>query len=120
MVRVFQAIGSPRYPHEEQWLRDVGRRAYDRGHDPAGGRRQLAAIRASGDRRAALAGVRVPTLVLHGDADPLIRPSGGRATAAAVPGSRLVIYPGMGHDLPRPLWPEMIAEITTLTGARST
>ncbi|MEV4516221.1 alpha/beta hydrolase [Dactylosporangium sp. NPDC049525] len=116
MVRVFRVIGSPRYPHEEQWLRDVGRRAYVRGHDPAGGRRQLAAIRASGDRRAGLAGVRVPTLVLHGEADPLIRVSGGRATAAAVPGARLVVYPGMGHDLPRPLWPEMIGEIGTLTG----
>jgi pimeloyl-ACP methyl ester carboxylesterase len=116
MVRVFRVIGSPRYPHEEQWLRDVGRRAYDRGHDPAGGRRQLAAIRASGDRREGLAGVRVPTLVLHGSADPLIRPAGGRATAAAVPGARLVVYPGMGHDLPRPLWPELIGEIGTLTG----
>ncbi|UWZ59890.1 alpha/beta fold hydrolase [Dactylosporangium aurantiacum] len=116
MVRVFRAIGSPRYPVEEQWLRDVGRRAYDRGHDPAGARRQLAAIRASGDRRPGLAGVRVPTLVLHGDADPLVRVSGGRATAAAVPGARLVVYPGMGHDLPRPLWPEFVGELGALTG----
>lgn len=116
MVRVFRAIGSPRYPLEEQWLRDVGRRAYDRGHDPAGARRQLAAIRASGDRRPGLAGVRVPTLVLHGDADPLVRVSGGRATAAAVPGARLVVYPGMGHDLPRALWPAMVGELCALTG----
>lgn len=117
MVRVFRVIGSPGYPHNEEWLRDVGGRAYDRGHDPAGARRQLAAIRASGDRRPGLAGVRVPTLVLHGAADPLIRPAGGRATAAAVPGARLVVYPGMGHDLPYPLWPAMIGEIGDLTGA---
>jgi pimeloyl-ACP methyl ester carboxylesterase len=116
MVRVFTAIGSPAYPRDEQWLRDVGRRAFDRAHDPAGPRRQLAAIRASGDRRAALRSVTAPTLVVHGDADPLIRPAGGRATAAAVPGARLVLYPGMGHDLPRPLWPAMLDEIGTLTG----
>ncbi len=118
MVRVFRVIGSPAYPRNEDWLRDVGSRAYDRGHDPAGGRRQLAAIRASGDRRPGLAGVRVPTLVLHGAADPLIRPAGGRATAAAVPGARLVVYPGMGHDLPHPLWPSITGEIADLAAAR--
>jgi len=98
MVRVFRVIGSPGYPLDVDWLREIGRRAYDRSHDPAGGYRQLAAINASGDRRAGLALVRIPTLVLHGDADPLVRPSGGRATAAAVPGARLVTYPGMGHN----------------------
>jgi pimeloyl-ACP methyl ester carboxylesterase len=111
MVRVFRVIGSPRYPLDEDWLRDVGRRAYDRCHDPAGAQRQLAAIYASGDRRARLAQVRAPTLVLHGEADPLVRPAGGRATAAAVPGARLITYPGMGHNLPLELWPAMVAEI---------
>jgi pimeloyl-ACP methyl ester carboxylesterase len=53
----------------------------------------------------------VPTLVLHGEADPLIGVSGGRATAAAVPGARLVTFPGMGHDLPEALWPEFVAQI---------
>jgi pimeloyl-ACP methyl ester carboxylesterase len=115
MVRVFRAIGSPAYPPDETWLRDIGRRAFDRGHDPAGVRRQLAAILASGDRRAGLSRVRVPTLVLHGDADPLVRLPGGRATAAAVPGARLVVYRGMGHDLPRALWPTMIDEFLALT-----
>ncbi|MEV4139140.1 alpha/beta fold hydrolase [Dactylosporangium sp. NPDC049742] len=117
MLQVFTAIGSPAYPRDEAWLRDVGRRAYDRGHDPAGARRQLAAIRASGDRRPGLATVRVPTLVVHGDADPLIRVAGGRATAAAVPGARLVVHPGMGHDLPRPLWTPILDEIGALTAA---
>jgi pimeloyl-ACP methyl ester carboxylesterase len=111
MVRVFRVIGSPGYPLDVDWLREIGRRAYDRSHDPAGGYRQLAAINASGDRRAGLALVRVPTLVLHGDADPLIRLSGGRATAAAVPGARLVTYPGMGHNLPAELWPVIVDEI---------
>jgi pimeloyl-ACP methyl ester carboxylesterase len=111
MVRVFRTIGSPGYQADEEWLRDTGRRAYDRCHDPAGIQRQLAAVNASGDRRPGLARVRVPTLVLHGQADPLVRPAGGAATAAAVPGARLVTYPGMGHDLPRELWPSMIDEI---------
>jgi pimeloyl-ACP methyl ester carboxylesterase len=111
LVEVFRAIGSPGYPLDEEWLRDVERRAYDRCHDPAGARRQLAAIQASGDRRGGLATVTVPTLVLHGEADPLVRPAGGRATAAAVPGARLVTYPGMGHNLPRELWTSVIDEI---------
>jgi len=55
--------------------------------------------------------VRVPTLVLHGEADPLVRAVGGRETAAAIPGARLVTFPGMGHDLPRELWPAIIDEI---------
>ncbi len=73
--------------------------------------RQTAAIMASPDRTAALAGVTVPTLVIHGLVDTLVKPSGGIATANAVPGSRLIMYPDMGHDLPRPRWSEIIAEI---------
>jgi pimeloyl-ACP methyl ester carboxylesterase len=112
MVHVFRTIGSPGYVHDEVWLREVGRQAYQRGRsDAAAVPRQLAAINASGDRRPQLAAVKVPTLVLHGDADPLVRPAGGRATAAAVPGARLVMYAGMGHDLPRELWPAMLTEI---------
>ncbi len=118
MVDVFRVIGSPGYRLDEDWLRELGRRSYDRSHDPAGALRQLAAIGASGDRRPGLAHIRVPTLVLHGEADPLIPPVGGRATAAAVPGARLVIYPGMGHHLPRELWPAMIDEISMLASTR--
>jgi len=114
MVRVFRVIGSPSYPRDEDWLRDVGRRAWDRGHDPAGGRRQLAAIVAAGDRRPWLARVQVPTLVLHGTADPLVRPVGGFATAATVPGARLVMYQGMGHDMPHHLWPQIVGEIAAI------
>jgi pimeloyl-ACP methyl ester carboxylesterase len=118
MGAVFTVIGSPGYPLERDFLAELGRRSYERGvADPMATRRQLAAMRASGDRRRALAGLRVPTLVLHGDADPLVRPAGGRATAAAIPGAKLVTYPGMGHDLPRPLWPRFQSEIAALAGA---
>lgn len=78
---------------------------------PAGTARQTAAIMASPDRTAGLGNVTVPTLVVHGLVDKLVKPSGGIATAAAVPGSTLVMYPDMGHDLPRPRWPEMVAAI---------
>jgi pimeloyl-ACP methyl ester carboxylesterase len=114
LASIFQIIGSPRYPKDEAWLREVGRQSYDRAHDPAGVARQLAAINASGDRRPGLAELRIPALVLHGAADPMVRPSGGRATAAAIPGARLVTYPGMGHDLPRALWSDMIAQIRSV------
>lgn len=113
-VGLFRTIGSPGYPTNEDWLRDAAGRAFDRAPAGRGGLRQLAAIRASGDRRSALAGVRVPTLVIHGDRDPMIQPAGGRATAAAIPGARLVTFPGMGHDLPAPLWPRFVAEIRAL------
>lgn len=73
--------------------------------------RQTAAIFGSRDRTTALHGVRTPTLVIHGLVDPLVRPSGGMATAKAVPGARLVMFPDMGHDLPSTRWAEMVEEI---------
>ncbi|MDN5858658.1 MAG: alpha/beta hydrolase [Pseudonocardia sp.] len=114
VVNTFRTIGSPGYPLDEDYLRAYGREAFRRGRDPHGGRRQLAAILASPDRAAGLAGVTVPTLVLHGEQDPLVPVSGGRATAAAVPGARLVTFPGMGHNLPRELWPQVAAEAAAL------
>ncbi|MEV0615312.1 alpha/beta fold hydrolase [Nonomuraea sp. NPDC050404] len=116
-VRNWSVIGSPAYDLDPGKLAERAGRAYDRCFDPAGTARQMAAIMASGDRREALAQVRIPTLVLHGEADPLVPLVGGQATAAAVPGARLVTYPGMGHDLPRALWPDFAAEITKLTTA---
>lgn len=116
MVDVFRVIGSPAYPADEAALREVAGLAYDRAHDPGGVLRQLAAIRASRDRREQLARLRIPALVLHGEADPLIRVAGGRATAAAIPGARLVVYPGMGHSLPPQLWSAIIDEICAMTG----
>jgi pimeloyl-ACP methyl ester carboxylesterase len=84
---------------------------YDRSYRPAGRTRHTAAIAASPDRTAALHEVTVPALVIHGDADPLVDVSGGRATAAAIPGAEFVVIPGMGHDLPRGAWPQIIEAV---------
>jgi pimeloyl-ACP methyl ester carboxylesterase len=111
IVKTFSVIGSPAFPMDEPRLRDVAGRMYDRSHNPRGVLRQLHAISASGDRTRALGGLTLPVAVIHGTRDPLIRPSGGRATARAVPGARLRMIEGMGHDLPRALWPIFIDEI---------
>jgi pimeloyl-ACP methyl ester carboxylesterase len=110
-VRVFSDIGSPGFERDELELRDVIARSYDRGHDPSGPARQLAAIIAGGNRTDRLRQLRVPTLVIHGTSDRLVRPSGGRAVARAIPGARLVEIEGMGHDLPRGAWPRIIDAI---------
>jgi pimeloyl-ACP methyl ester carboxylesterase len=115
-VATYKVIGSPGYPLDTDELRRSAGLAYDRAFDPAGVVRQLAAIQASGDRTEGLRGVRVPTVVLPGEADPLVQPDGGRATAEAVPGAKLVTYPGMGHNLPRELWPDVVGEIVAVTG----
>lgn len=86
--------------------------AYDRAHRPAGKTRQLLAILAEEDRTPALAAVRVPTLILHGDADTLVDVTGGMATAAAIPGARLEIVAGLGHDLPDTLIDPVMRAIT--------
>jgi pimeloyl-ACP methyl ester carboxylesterase len=111
VVKTFRLIGSPGYPFEEERIRQIAGRSFDRGHDPAGVARQMHAILASGDRTAALNQLRLPALVIHGRQDQLIRPSGGRATARAIPGARLKLIDGMGHDLPPALWPEFVEEI---------
>ena len=93
--------------------RDLERAArnFERGLHPDGVARQLAAIIASGSRKEALRAVRVPTLVIHGDADPLVRVEGGIDTANAVPGARLLVIKGMGHALPISMWPQIIEAI---------
>ncbi|HSS05309.1 MAG TPA: alpha/beta hydrolase [Solirubrobacterales bacterium] len=113
-VRTFRAIGSPAYPMDEARFRERAAISYDRSHDRAGVARQLHAITASGDRTAALSKVRVPSTVLHGARDPLIRPAAGRATARAIRDSRLRLFEGMGHDLPRELWPDFVEEISAV------
>jgi pimeloyl-ACP methyl ester carboxylesterase len=111
-VRTFKLIGSKGYPSEEDRLRELAAATYDRAHNPAGAGRQLAAILASGDRTERLRELRVPTTVIHGTSDPLVPFRGGRATATAIPGARLLAIPGMGHDLPRQVWPQVIDAIT--------
>ena len=114
-VATFRVIGSPGYPLDEEWLRAYARRAFARGAaagaDAGSPRRQLAAAMASPSRLPGLRGLRVPTLVVHGEADPLIRPAAGRATARAVPGAQLLTFPGMGHNLPATLWPRLVSAV---------
>ena len=110
-VTVNRVIGSPSYPADEAAVKERARRAWDRDHDPEGAARQLLAIMAQADRTRALGDLRAPTLVVHGEADPLVDVTGGRATAAAIPEARLVVIPGMGHDLPVELWPEIVIAI---------
>jgi pimeloyl-ACP methyl ester carboxylesterase len=114
--RLFAAIGSrglPGWPISDrpEEIRELAKLSWERDHDPAGPGRQLAAIIASGDRTSELRRIDVPTLVVHGTADPLVRPSGGRATARAIKGAKLMKVPGMGHDLPRAIWDELIDAI---------
>jgi pimeloyl-ACP methyl ester carboxylesterase len=108
-VEMFRLISGPHF--DPAAARQLGEEAMARSYRPDGVARQTVAIAASRDRTWDLGRVRAPTLVLHGIADPLVLPSGGIATARAVPGSKLVMYPDMGHDLPVPRWPDIIGEI---------
>jgi pimeloyl-ACP methyl ester carboxylesterase len=110
--QTYRVIGSPGYPLDERWLGQIAGEAYDRGYDPVGVARQLLAIHASGDRTPRLREVRVPTLVVHGRNDPLVQVAGGQATAEAVPDAELLVLDGMGHNLPRELWPQIVDAIT--------
>ena len=108
-VRSAQWVGSPGFPSDLDAVAETAGLAYDRDHDPLAAARQGIATIAAGDRSARLPTIRVPTLVVHGLADKLRDASGGRATAAAIPGSELVLVEGMGHNLPPALW-ERIAD----------
>ncbi|MGH9023387.1 MAG: alpha/beta fold hydrolase [Acidimicrobiia bacterium] len=110
------AIGSPGFPLDEARVRARAELSYDRCFYPQGFNRQLLAVLSSGDWSDRLAEVNVPTLVIHGSADPLVRPSWGEATARAIPGARLLVIPGMGHDLPEGAWPELIEAIVDNAG----
>jgi pimeloyl-ACP methyl ester carboxylesterase len=110
-ARLFAAIGSSGLPRDPDEIRALAGISYERDHDIAGPGRQLAAIIASGDRTRELRKVVAPTLVVHGTADPLVSPSGGRATARAIKGAKLMNVAGMGHDLPRAVWPRLIDAI---------
>ncbi|MDX6668389.1 MAG: hypothetical protein QOK04_1769 [Solirubrobacteraceae bacterium] len=111
IVKLFRVVGSPGFERDEQALREMAELSFERGDDAAGTGRQLAAILASGNRVADLRRIKAPTVVIHGTADRLVRPSGGRATARAIPGARLMLIEGMGHDLPRGAWPQIIGAI---------
>ncbi len=112
-VQTYRVIGSPAHLDEEL-VRELAGRAYDRAHDPAGMQRQLAAILAQPDRTRDLRRISAPTLVVHGLDDPLVAPSGGVAIARAIPGATFIGHSGMGHDLPRTLWRTLAEDILTV------
>lgn len=112
-VRLSKLNGSPGYPTPEEQIRAEAAELYDRAYYPAGIARHFAAILGSGsllhhDRR-----ITAPTVVIHGLADRLMRPYGGRAVAKAITGARLVLIDGMGHELPEPVWDEVVGELKT-------
>jgi pimeloyl-ACP methyl ester carboxylesterase len=113
-IHIFAVVGSPGYPTDVAEVADRAGRAYDRGFDPVGIARQAIAAVASGDRTERLRHLNVPTLVVHGSDDVMCDPSGGRATAAAIPGAELLLIEGMGHNLPRALWSELAARIAEI------
>ena len=118
IVKLFHLVGSPGFPQDEQALRELASLSFDRGADEAGTARQMGAILASGNRIKDLWKITAPTLVIHGTKDKLVAKSGGKATARAISGARLMLIEGMGHDLPRGAWPRIIGGIVD-TAARA-
>jgi pimeloyl-ACP methyl ester carboxylesterase len=118
----WRTIGSPAYPAPPEVVAERVGSDYDRCYYPPGVARQLLAIMATGDRTEALGKLDVPTLVIHGEDDPLVTISGGRATAEAIPGAKLLTFPGMGHDFPPELhgqWIDAIVENTRRASTRA-
>mgnify|MGYP000880671887 FL=1 len=111
LVEAFGVIGSPAYPVPREELRQRVGRSVRRAYDPAGTARQLLAIIAAGDRRKQLRRIVTPTLVIHGAEDPLVPLAAGRDTARQIPGAVLLVIPGMGHDLPPALLPQLVTAI---------
>jgi pimeloyl-ACP methyl ester carboxylesterase len=116
-VKALEAISSKRYVAGTDHWRGLATRAYERGYHPAGTARQLAAINTCWNRTKALKRIEVPATVIHGTDDPLVSPSGGRATARALRHSSLLMLSGMAHDMPRPLWPQIIEGIVATAAA---
>jgi pimeloyl-ACP methyl ester carboxylesterase len=116
-VRVTRITGSPGYPAPKERIRADAIEGYDRSYYPAGVGRHFAAVLGSGSLLAYDRQITVPTVVIHGKADKLMRPFGGRAVARAIKGARLVLFDGMGHDLPRELWDDIVGELKTTFAA---
>ena len=112
-IRVTRITGSPGYPSPEERIRAEAIEGYDRAYYPAGVGRHFAAVLGSGSLLGYDRQISVPTVVIHGKADKLMRPFGGRAIARAIKGARLVLFDGMGHDLPRELWDDIVGELKT-------
>ena len=115
-VWLYGLLGSPAFPASKDYLRERFTRSVARSYRPGGTARQMLAIAADGDRSALLADLRPPTHVIHGAADPLVPVPAGRDLAARIPGATLDVIDGMGHDLPRELWPRFVAGIAGAAG----
>ncbi len=103
-VKLMGIIGSPAYPHAPGELEAQARRLVERSYSPAGVKRQFTAVLSSGSLKPLARRIKASTVVIHGDADPLVRPGCGKAVARAIPGAKLQLIPGMAHDLPPGLW----------------
>ena len=112
-IRVSRIIGSPGYPATEEKLRAEAIESYERAHYPQGIARHFGAVLGSGSLKRYDKKISAPTVVIHGRADKLMRPSGGRAIASAIPNARLVLFDGMAHDLPEALWDDIVGELKT-------
>ena len=106
-MHFMRVIGGPKYPHTEDELRTLATTMYERSYHPAGVVRQFNAILGTGSLRSLAKRIDKPAVVIHGLSDPLVRPACGKAVARAIPDSRLVLIPGMGHDLPAGVWPQI-------------
>ncbi|HEY0195924.1 MAG TPA: alpha/beta hydrolase, partial [Kofleriaceae bacterium] len=111
LEQTFKIIGSKAWPFDGERLRELGELSYARGLSPRGFLRQFAAVLASGDRRPGLRKTRVPALIVHGSSDPMFPIRAGRDLARMMPDATWLPIAGMGHDLPRPLWPTLVAAI---------
>lgn len=116
-LRTQRVIGSPAYPTPDDEFRELAGRVFDRAFDPEGVARQMAAVLGAGDRRESLRKISTPTLVIHGADDPLIPLGGGEDTARCIPGARLEVIPGMGHDVPAALHERLLDLLAAHTAA---
>ena len=114
-LSVSKIIGSPGFPQDPAEVQARALEAYERAFYPVGVARQMAAVAANGSRKGALQKLDIPALVIHGKADPLVPVEGGIDTHEALRGSQLMVIDGMGHDLPRQVWPQIVSGITQLT-----
>jgi pimeloyl-ACP methyl ester carboxylesterase len=114
-VEVSKIIGSTGFERDEERIRTKALESYDRAYYPDGVTRQMAAVMAHGDRRPGLNQLQLPCLVIHGDIDPLVPVTGAHDTHQNVPGAELMIIEGMGHDMPKGAWHQIVEGITSLT-----
>jgi pimeloyl-ACP methyl ester carboxylesterase len=112
MMNVWRKIWSPGFPFEEERARTFIEKSFDRSYYPQGAIRQNIALIANGDRRPFLSSLKIPALVIHGADDPLIPCEAGKDTARVIPGAKLFIISGMGHDMPKDIWVQMVEAIS--------